>query len=468
MRILLIFILVLSFAFQINAQKIIENYQTGYLIKFETQPEVFTKNTESDLKNLDFIYYTDESRPGFPKLPSKLMYIAIPPNSEVYAIIEKLYQSEFSDVLVETNPRVELNDDTVLVYKKTNYKDVLFDEPFYPKEEIELVNYTWIRDFYVAAIRINTHRYSLNNKKLIVIDSLYFRVNFSQYSTRHQVNNSPLSIYDEMLRDVILNFDDALKFRSFNPNFALQDTTGSWIDFTKEYLKLAIPAHNIYRITYNDLVSFGINPALINPKTFKLFVRGKEQPIFVAGENDNSFDTTDYIEFYAERNYTYQDYRQIVNIGEDYIQFMNRYSDTTIAWLTWDGLLGRRIETINVNPIQTSDTVSSHQVKLHLEQDVRLWYYDPTVPRVQLPFWQENKTWTWLVVGNSGSTSISFNAREFLENTPVRIIARLISYASSGTINAHKHGLSLNRTTPQDTITYNYKQTVNLSGNYNS
>lgn len=468
MRILFQLIILILLGSSAFTQQILEKLSNGYVIKFNFQNEISIESRENETIKLDYLFSLDESNPGLPKLPSKIFFVAIPPNSKISITPEKNYYSQINNVNVEINPETYLVNDSVISYRKAEIKHNVLDMGYYPYEEFEVLNYTWIRDFYVAAIRINTHRYSLNEKNLRIIDSCLLKITYSNPSNDFEANNLPLSLFDDMLRDVIINYYDALKFRSHNSKYIVSDTTGNWIDYSKEYLKLAIPKDNIYRITYNDLISFGVNPALINPKTFKLFVRGKEQPIFVAGENDNSFDTTDYIEFYAERNYTYQDYRQIVNIGEDYIQFMNRYSDTTIAWLTWDGLLGRRIETINVNPIQTSDTVSSHQVKLHLEQDVRLWYYDPTVPRVQLPFWQENKTWTWLVVGNSGSTSISFNAREFLENTPVRIIARLISYASSGTINAHKHGLSLNRTTPQDTITYNYKQTVNLSGNYNS
>lgn len=468
MRILAIIISFLILFTQVLAQEIVQKTDRSYLIKIKTRPEEFLENFESGLRKLDFINSLDESKPGFPKLPSKLLYVAIPPNSKISVTLENTFYSEISNVVIETNPKVELKDDSILVYEKVDFHQALFADDYYPLEEVELVTYTWIRDFYVAAIRLNTHRYSIAEKTLKIIDSSYLRINFNEYLTDYRVNNLPLSIYDEILKEVIINFDDALKFRTYNPFNTYQDTTGSWIDYSKEYLKLAIPADNVYRITFQDLVMFGVNPSLINPRTFKLFVKGQEQPIFILGEEDNSFDSTDYIEFYAERNYTYQDYRRIVNIGEDYIQYLNRYSDTTIVWLTWDGSFGKRITSIDSNPIQTIDTISSHIAKFHFEQDVRLWYYDPMIPRVQFPMWQENKTWTWLTVGSSGSTSISFNARDFLLNTPVKIIARLISYASSGTTNAHKHGLSLNRTTPQDTITYNYKQTVNLVGNYNS
>ncbi|MEO0075802.1 MAG: C25 family cysteine peptidase, partial [candidate division WOR-3 bacterium] len=468
MRFRIIFLFLFFFVIKIFGQQIVESLKNGYLIKFEAQSEVALESYDNGIKKLDFIYAVDESKPGFPKLPSKLIYISIPPNSRLSVTIENINYHDIQNVLVGTNPLVKLKDDTVLVYENVNFQETLYDDTFYPKDEIELIGYTWIRDFYVATIKINTHRYSINSRVLRIIDSALIKVSFESNSSDYQLNTTPLSIYDEMLKEIIINFDDALKFRSFNPNLVAQDTTGTWIDYSKEYIKLAIPADNIYRITYNDLISYGLNPALINPKTFKLFVRGKEHPIFVFGEEDNSFDANDYIEFYAERNYSYQNYRQIVNVGQDYINYMNRYNDTTIVWLTWDGAFGKRLSIVSENNLATPDTIKSHLVKIHLERDAIFWYYDPVVPRVQLPFWQENKVFTWLSIGNSGSTSATFTARDFLPNTQVQIIARLISYASSGSTNAHSHGLSLNKTTPQDTIVYNYKQTVNFIGNYSS
>ena len=53
----------------------------------------------------------------------------------------------------------------------------------------------------------------------------------------------------------------------------------------------------------------------------------------------------------------------------------------------------------------------------HFENDVRLWYYDPVVPRVQLPFWQENKVWTWSVLGTNGTVSQLFQAEDIVPNS---------------------------------------------------
>lgn len=463
--VILIFVISLGYIWGFESE--VKKISNGFEIKVRFQQHEYISSKENGLDKYDFIFSGDESKPGYPKLPSRLIFIAIPPESKLNSEIVEKYFTEYDNAVVEVNPEPVLMD-TVIEYKTTSLDASISQNGFYPLNEIEIIDYIWIRDFYCAVVKVNTHRYSYNEKKLVIIDSAKIRFTYNLNGQTFPKNSQAFSSFDDILKDVIINFDFAKEFRTINPNLSTQDTTGQWIDYTKEYLKLAIPSDNVYRLTYNDLVSYGVNPDQINPKTFKLFYKGKEVPIFVAGEDDNIFDSEDYIEFYAEKNYTYQDHRRIVQMGEDYIQFMNRYSDTSIVWLTWNGNSGKRISLLNQHSTTTNDTINSHLVKLHLEQDVRLWYYDPVTARVQLPFWQENKTWTWLVVGSSGSTSVNFTARDFVSNSPVTIIARLISYAASGNINAHKHGLGLNTTTPLDTLVYNYRQTVNLTGNYNS
>lgn len=445
----------------------VKKISNGFDIYIRFPNAEYTLSKINNLDKYDFIFSGDESKPGYPKLPSRTILVAIPPESKIQVEMLDKYYVEYENALIEYNQEPVLND-SIIEYREAPIEYSIFQNGYYPAEDIEIVNYTWIRDFYCAVIKINTHRYSYNEKKLIIVDSAKIRFTYNLKSQDFPKNNQTFSGYDEILNDIIINFEYAKEFRSINPSLINQDTTGQWIDYTKEYLKLAIPSDNIYRITYNDLVSYGVNPDQINPKTFKLFFKGKEQPIFVSGEDDNIFDSEDFIEFYAEKNYTYQDYRRIVQMREDYIQFMNRYSDTSIVWLTWNGNYGSRVSLVNQHSIPAVDTIDSHLVKFHLEQDVRLWYYDPVSTRVQLPFWQENKTWTWLVIGSSGSTSVNFTARDFLPNTSVTVIARLISYAASGNQNAHKHALSLNSTTPLDTFVYNYRQTINLTGRYSS
>lgn len=441
-----------------------KSFEGGLDIEIFFSPVEFN---EIEPNVLDFFLNEDESKPGEFKLPYKIYFIAIPPNSKINLEVKEKYFHTIENVEITRNHKVDLVNDSLIVYSEIKNSDFTYDRKSYSSSDIELINYLWIRDYYCALIKVNTHKYSPLTRTLEILDSIKIKVNFDG-NYQNQLNiASQSSFFDEALKQVIINYDQALQFRS--PTIKLfNDTTGNWIDYSKEYIKLAIPEDNIYRITYDNLLSYGLNPNLLNPRTLKVYQRGKEIPIYVKGEEDGQFNENDYIEFYAERNYSYQDYRRIVNVREDYINYMNRYTDTSIVWLTYGGDYGQRIVLDSSEIIQTNDTVKNHFVKIHLEKDAYFWYYDAIVPRVQLPYWQENKVFTYSVIGSYGNRSFKFFAKDFVPNTPVKIITRLISNSANVTSNAHKHGLSLNSSSPTDTITYNFRQTVNFVGTYNS
>lgn len=70
-----------------------------------------------------------------------------------------------------------------------------------------------------------------------------------------------------------------------------------WALASRPGLKLAVSALGWYRVGAADLVSAGIDPAAIDPRTIKLFADGVQLPIQVSGESDGRFDAGDTVEF---------------------------------------------------------------------------------------------------------------------------------------------------------------------------
>lgn len=129
--------------------------------------------------------------------------------------------------------------------------------------------------------------------------------------------------------------------------------TNSWIDYNKTYYKIPISETGMYQVTQAEIISAGISG--VNPKNFQIYHRGQEQSIFVEGESDNSFDSGDFIQFYAKRNDGDQDKFLYKNISNQVNPYYNLYSDTTAYFLTWtiDGSEGKRMEILD-EPITTS------------------------------------------------------------------------------------------------------------------
>jgi hypothetical protein len=123
------------------------------------------------------------------------------------------------------------------------------------------------------------------------------------------------------------------------------------------WYKLRLNKSGIFKITYANLTSMGINPSEINPKNIRIFGYGGgvlpeannalkyddlvENPIVVYGEEDGKFDSNDYILFYNQGpitwSYNTSGYFECVN---------NAYDNYSYVFLTTDLGVGARIETV--------------------------------------------------------------------------------------------------------------------------
>ncbi|MBL4709327.1 MAG: hypothetical protein JKY48_12900, partial [Flavobacteriales bacterium] len=133
------------------------------------------------------------------------------------------------------------------------------------------------------------------------------------------------------MRKLILFLTLILSLSSFGQPFG-----NEWIDYNQSYYKIKIVENGVYRISFQTLNNNGVPVSAINPKNFQLFVKGKEVAIYIKGEDDNSFDLNDYIEFYGEGNDGWLDtalYKGRNNQPNPYYSLIN---DTISYFLTWN------------------------------------------------------------------------------------------------------------------------------------
>lgn len=133
------------------------------------------------------------------------------------------------------------------------------------------------------------------------------------------------------------------------PVFSWAQYGNEWIDYGQKYYEIPIVETGVYRIDYttlsNVLSETGVNLSSIDPRNLQLFGRDQELYIHVEGETDGSFNTTDYILFYAQKNDTWLD----SNLFDDPALIMNRdksfTSDSIRYFLSWNNsLTNRRIK----------------------------------------------------------------------------------------------------------------------------
>jgi hypothetical protein len=124
-----------------------------------------------------------------------------------------------------------------------------------------------------------------------------------------------------------------------------------WIDFTKTYYKFKVAKTSLYRIPYTVLTSLGIPPSQLRGSDFKLFRNGREVPLYVT--TNTQFGTSDYIEFYGEKNDGKPDSLLYKNPQDQPTTRISLFSDTAVFFMTIDPF------NINSRMIQQSNDLSS-------------------------------------------------------------------------------------------------------------
>jgi hypothetical protein len=160
-----------------------------------------------------------------------------------------------------------------------------------------------------------------------------------------------------------------------------------------EWIKIRVSESGIYKIGYNDLVSYGLNPATIDPHTIQLFGNAmgmlpeknsdfryddlQENAIYVSGEDDGTFDQQDYILFYGMSPNIWKAVQGVFNYS------INLYDDYNYYFLTTSQESGQRIlmqPSSALPPTRIQTKYSDYQViendEVNLIQSGKRWYGD--------------------------------------------------------------------------------------------
>ncbi|MGD1959332.1 MAG: C25 family cysteine peptidase [Fulvivirga sp.] len=142
---------------------------------------------------------------------------------------------------------------------------------------------------------------------------------------------------------------------------AAQPYSNEWIDYNKQYFKVSVAEDGIYRISFSDLENAGF-PMSVDPGRIQMFHRGDEISIYVEGQGDAVFNTTDFIEFYGIRNDGTLDADLYQPSSSQPHSFYNLFSDSSAYFLTY--LLtpgdGKRMSSFSENNVSGLAAEASH------------------------------------------------------------------------------------------------------------
>ena len=107
-----------------------------------------------------------------------------------------------------------------------------------------------------------------------------------------------------------------------------------WIDYNRTYYKFKVGKTSLYRIPQSVLISLGIPSDQLKGTSFKLFRNGQEVPIYVT--TNNIFSSSDFIEFYGEKNDGKPDSILYKTPSDQPNPYQSMFADSATFFLTLD------------------------------------------------------------------------------------------------------------------------------------
>ncbi len=429
------------------AQKIISTEGNKFILQLMN--DKYNKNifTENSKLTIDYYYASDDSKPGSFKLPVKEIYIAIPNDTKPSIKAISYNRIEINATPTLNNNSILVNDTTIVSHPSTVTNKSLW-KPF---QLLEVVGFERVRDFYLANVRINTVEYDPSINKIYEYRDVEIQVEMQQGTTVNQ--NSPIvinSAFDEVFSKLIANSDNAEQFRIKDASSSISNSNDSWINYSADFIKIGVARDGLFKIGMNEIEKAGFNIASINPKTFQLYKSGAELPIIVYGEDDLSFNQEDYLEFFGTKNYAKLSPRIINKNNEEYYDLMNRYTDTTYYFLTWNNKNGLRVPKNYPAAVSIIDTLDYYDEFIHLEEnplDALHYSFSESQVRNQLPYWETSKSWYWRWLATwSPSILQNFQVSNLVSNKTTSFYAKVISFGSNVSVKPHFVKFSLNST----------------------
>ncbi len=323
---------------------------------------------------------------GEPNLPSLIYKIGIPQDGDVEVTLNTAREETMTDIEIDPVMWPGIYEPP-LPEPKVRYGDVYKENRYFPQNVIEVGKPAYFRDIYTIEIRLNPIRYNPITKTLKVVNDIKISVTFKGQPKEKPITDTS---FDEIYKRTIVNYEQCKAWRR-EPTLAQGEppfSSGVWY-------KIEVDEEGLYRIDHDEITSAGLDPAQFDPKTMKIYTAAfdllpknvhdtfadslVEVPVYVKGEDDNSFDRADYLVFYG---FPASHFVSDTTIG----WFENGYARKNVYWFTFGGEEGKRMERLNAAwNGDTPDTVVDEI--LHFEEDLSNptrsgtnWYWEDVSP----------------------------------------------------------------------------------------
>lgn len=220
------------------------------------------------------------------------------------------------------------------------------------------------------------------------------------------------------------------------PFFVSGQTYGNeWINYSQKYYKIKVAKDGIYRIDSLTLADAGIPLKGLNPKNFQLFFKGKEQYIYVQGENDGAFNKNDYIEFYGQHNDGRLD--SLVYTGITFVPnpYYSLFNDTSTYFLTWNSSVNNHRMVVQTDTSFSSYIAANYFIAETVNYGSNQYYEGARIPVPPLsandPHYTQAEGWFNNELDLNQSQTYNLNVSNVYSSGPSAIFTAVIAGESN-------------------------------------
>ncbi|NOZ62107.1 MAG: T9SS type A sorting domain-containing protein [Calditrichaeota bacterium] len=347
--------------------KILQSSQNQ--LKFEISARNYQienrKSAGKVFKSISIPNFAQTFEPDKPQLPVKAVLFALPPSGNVTLQVRLSDPISLGSLNIAATPRwgtkqkVFENGDVKtspdLITKTLPSGKSFPTNSFYPPQAVALDTSIYLRGQRLGRIRFFPVRYNPATGETKIFPKATIIVRFS--SPKKLANNFSSRLksapFEKILQKTVVNYDKSKSWRIIDNSTAVVGKNHYRFS-ENEWYKIFIDDDAIYRIYSSDLETAGLQLAGVDPRNIRMFNKGTEIPIFIAGEKDGQFDESDYIEFFGAAE-------------------KGRYTRNNIYWLTVGEEKGKRIQLCDSEPDSTFPIVKRSIYKKHYEKN-ELYY----------------------------------------------------------------------------------------------
>jgi hypothetical protein len=380
--------------------KLINSDVNGVLLELNLA-DLTVESREFDDTNYHLISYDDctfTTEVGKPRLPVSQVFLGVPPSASISVNVVDSHYSNLSGYtpfpVPEKVHRTSPGGIDMLVDEFTIDREFYRRDAFYPSGNADLIYEGNLRHQRIAVIELRPVQYNPARKILRKYSRLLVRVDFSFIQAAparslDQISTGNLQYrhdreFERLYKGLLLNYDDARKLRKARSSSSLAPAAQSE---ESEALKIFVSRPGIYKLDYSMLMGSGIDLSQVDPRTFKIRIKGNQVPIHVHGEADGRFDEEDYVEFF----------------GAEAKEIYTRWN---VYWLTWGGARGMRMVQKSGSPdARIAQEITFFKSVLRFEED----HLHHKLQNVQpdpddLEGWFESRDhWFWAGVENGSA-----------------------------------------------------------------